>query len=88
MRRLALAFAALAFAAPAIAQEPVRGDTTGRDTTRVTRLPDLNVTVTRSPEPLARVPFAVGVLNRNDLVRGQPTLGGQSRQPGAWSIRW
>jgi iron complex outermembrane receptor protein len=82
MRRLvslfvaaAPAFAALVFAAPAVAQEPVRGDTTGRDTTRVTRLPDLNVTVTRSPEPLARVPFAVGVLNRDDLVRGQPTLG-------------
>jgi len=75
MRRLAPVFAALVIAAPAWAQEPVAGDTTGRDTTRVTRLPDLNVTVTRSPEPLERVPFAVGVLNRDDLVRGQATIG-------------
>jgi iron complex outermembrane receptor protein len=62
-------------AVPAAAQEPAAGDTTGRDTTGVTRLPDLNVTVTRTPEPLARVPFAVGVLDRDDLVRGQQTLG-------------
>ncbi|HEU4473469.1 MAG TPA: TonB-dependent receptor [Gemmatimonadales bacterium] len=60
-------------ATPGVAQEPV--DTTGRDTTAVTRLPDLNVTVTRTPEPLDRVPFAVSVLDRDDLVRGQPTLG-------------
>ena len=76
MRRFAPLFAALVvLAAPASAQEPVAGDTVGRDTSDVTRLPDLNVTVTRSPEPLARVPFAVGVLNRDDLVRGQATLG-------------
>ncbi len=76
MRRFAPLFAALVvLAAPASAQEPVTGDTVGRDTSDVTRLPDLNVTVTRSPEPLARVPFAVGVLNRDDLVRGQATLG-------------
>ncbi len=76
MRRFAPLFAALVvLAVPASAQEPVAGDTVGRDTTDVTRLPDLNVTVTRSPEPLARVPFAVGVLNRDDLVRGQATLG-------------
>ena len=75
MRQLVPWFLALAIAAPASAQEPVPRDTTGGDTTAVTRLPDLNVTVTRSPEPLARVPFAVGVLNRDDLVRGQATLG-------------
>lgn len=67
--------AALAFAAPAFAQEPVRTDSTRRDTTRVTQLPELNVTVTRTTEPLARVPFATGVLDRDDLQRGQPTLG-------------
>jgi iron complex outermembrane receptor protein len=57
------------------AQEPVSGDTTGRDTTAIPRLPELEVTVTRTPEPLARIPFAVGVLDRGDLTRGQPTLG-------------
>ena len=75
MRRLVPLFAVFVIAVPAIAQEPVSGDTTGRDTTGITQLPQLNVTVTRSPEPLARVPFAVGVLDRDDLVRGQPTLG-------------
>ena len=60
---------------PARAQEPVRTDTTGRDTTRVRQLPELNVTVTRSAEPLQKVPYAVGVLNRDDLQRGQQTLG-------------
>src|SRR4051812_32992451 len=67
--------AALAFAAPAFAQEPVRTASTHRDTTRVTRLPELNVTVARTTEPLTRVPFATGVLDRGDLQRGQPTVG-------------
>src|SRR5919109_1938105 len=77
MHRLAplLALAVLAFPATTAAQEPVARDTTGRDTTRVTRLPELNVTVTRTPEPIERVPFAVGVLDRDDIARGQPTLG-------------
>jgi iron complex outermembrane recepter protein len=77
MHRLAPLFAVvvLTLPAPALAQEPAARDTTGRDTTAVTQLPELNVTVTRSPEPLERVPFAVGVLDRDDLVRGQPTLG-------------
>ena len=74
MHRLLTAFA-LVIAVPAYAQEPAAGDTLRRDTTGITRLPELEVTVTRSPEPLARVPFAVGVLDRDDLVRGQPTLG-------------
>jgi len=75
MRRVASLFAALAFTLPAAAQEPVTRDTTEADTTRVTRLPELRVTVTRTEEPLDRVPFAVGVLDRADLVQGQPTLG-------------
>jgi iron complex outermembrane receptor protein len=65
-------------ALPAIgaeAQQPAPSDTTRRDTTRVTRLPDINVTVTRSTEPLERVPYATGVLNRGDLQRGQQTIG-------------
>jgi iron complex outermembrane receptor protein len=66
---------ALATAAPVLAQVPARADTAGRDTSRVTRLPELEVTVTRSPEPLTRVPFAVGVLDRDALQRGQQTVG-------------
>lgn len=46
-------------------------DTTRRDTTQV--LPTLSVT--RTPEKLATVPAAVGVLTQNDLRRGQPTVG-------------
>ncbi|HET7426400.1 MAG TPA: TonB-dependent receptor [Gemmatimonadales bacterium] len=66
---------ALAFAAPtAAAQVPARPDTLVRDTTAA-RLPEIEVTVTRSPEPLERVPYAVGVLDRNALQRGQQTLG-------------
>src|SRR6185295_10218399 len=75
MRRLVplLAVAILALPVTSAAQEPV--DTTGRDSTPVTQLPELNVTVTRSTEPLERVPFAVGVLGRDELVRGQQTVG-------------
>jgi iron complex outermembrane receptor protein len=56
------------------AQQPTRADSTV-DTTRVTELPELNVTVTRSTEPLARVPFATAVLDRAALQRGQQTVG-------------
>lgn len=58
-----------------LAQEPAIPDTAARDTSRIRQLPELNVTVTRSAEPLERVPYAVGVLNREDLQRGQQTLG-------------
>lgn len=61
--------------AAAGAQEPVRPDTTVRDSAQVRELPELNVTVTRSAEPLQKVPYAVGTLNRGDLQRGQQTLG-------------
>ena len=62
--------------APVIqAQEPGKVDTTVVDTTRARELPELNVTVTRSAEPLQRVPYAVSVLNRTELQRGQQTLG-------------
>lgn len=77
MHRVAPLIVAVLLAVPATgaAQEPVAGDTTARDTISVTRLPELNVTVTRSGEPINRVPFAVSVLDREDLVRGQPTIG-------------
>jgi iron complex outermembrane recepter protein len=66
---------ALALNSPLSSQEPVRPDTSGRDTTKVRQLPEIKVTVTRTEEPLEKVPYAVGVLNRTDIQRGQPTVG-------------
>jgi len=48
-------------------------DTSTVDSTRVGKLPE--ITVTRAPEPLQRVPYAVGVLDRDALQRGQQTVG-------------
>jgi iron complex outermembrane recepter protein len=76
MRRLpVLLLAALLAASPAAAQVPVRPDTVVRDTSRAAQLPEIKVTVTRAPEPLARVPYAVGVLDRTAIQRGQQTTG-------------
>jgi iron complex outermembrane receptor protein len=49
-------------------------DTTRRDTAKVA-LPEITVTVTRSPEVVARVPAAVGVVDRRDIRGNQATLG-------------
>ena len=57
----------------ALAQEPTAPDTVYGDTLPVRELPE--ITVTRAPEPLDRVPYAVGVLDRNALQRGQQTVG-------------
>ncbi len=58
----------------ALGQVPVSRDTTGKDSALVT-LPEITVTVARSPERLSRVPAAIGVVNQTDLQRGQSTLG-------------
>jgi iron complex outermembrane recepter protein len=58
---------------PALAQEPTGADTVYQDSVPVRELPE--ITVTRAPEPLDRVPYAVGVLDRTALQRGQQTLG-------------
>ena len=74
--RMVVGLCSLAPGAPALAQEPVAApDTTTSDTSRVRELPELNVTVTRSVEPLQRVPYAVSVLNRDDFQRAQQTTG-------------
>ncbi|MFL5402609.1 MAG: TonB-dependent receptor family protein [Gemmatimonadales bacterium] len=65
----------LGFGSAVQAQQPAKTDTTMVDTSRVRELPELNVTVTRAVEPLQKVPYAVSVLNRTDIQRGQPTLG-------------
>ena len=76
MRRAAVPLLAALFAAStAAAQVPARPDTAVRDTSQAARLPDIQVTVTRAPEPLARVPYAVGVLDRTAIQRGQQTTG-------------
>jgi iron complex outermembrane receptor protein len=75
MHRSLVPIVALAFAGSAWAQEPVRTDSTARDTTRVTQLPEVQVTVTRTTEPLSRAPFATGVLDRDAFQRGQQTVG-------------
>ncbi|HWN17698.1 MAG TPA: TonB-dependent receptor [Gemmatimonadales bacterium] len=67
-----LGLLSLLFASAALAQEPVR-DTIALDTTRVRRLPEINVT--RTAEPLQRVPYAVGVVDRTEIQRGQQTIG-------------
>jgi iron complex outermembrane receptor protein len=56
-----------------MAQEPVRVDTLIPEEGPIEELPE--ITVTRAPEPLERVPYAVGVLDRSELQRGQQTLG-------------
>jgi len=63
----------LSSAASVQAQQPVGVDTVVRDTGRVRELPE--ITVTRAPEPLERVPYAVGVLDRTEIQRGQQTIG-------------
>lgn len=54
-------------------QEPVGPDSIALDTTRVRRLPEINVT--RTAAPLERVPYAVGVVDRTEIQRGQQTIG-------------
>jgi iron complex outermembrane receptor protein len=59
----------------AAAQVPARADSARADTGRVTALPEISVTVTRTAEPVDRVPYAVGVLGKDDIQRGQQTVG-------------
>lgn len=74
MRLLASSGLVLALALPLAAQQPAARDTTARDSAKVT-LPELTVTVTRSPETVVRVPAAVGVVSRRDIQGAQATLG-------------
>jgi iron complex outermembrane recepter protein len=54
-------------------QQPTRPDSLARDS--VQQLQTLEVTVTRTAEPMDRVPAAVGVIKQDDIRRGQTTLG-------------
>ncbi len=61
-------------ATPALAQSPAARDTTQKDSAKV-RLPDLQVTVTRSPETVVKIPAAVSVVGRDEIQGAQSTLG-------------
>ncbi len=61
-------------ATPALAQSPAVRDTTQKDSAKV-RLPDLQVTVTRSPETVVKIPAAVSVVGRDEIQGAQSTLG-------------
>jgi iron complex outermembrane recepter protein len=75
LHRVALVVAScgLAFGSLGTAQEPVKRDSALTDTSRVRELPE--ITVTRTAEPLQKVPYAVGVLDRSEIQRGQLTIG-------------
>jgi iron complex outermembrane receptor protein len=55
------------------AQQPTRPDSAARDS--VQQLKPIEVTVTRTSEPLNRVPAAVGVVDQADIRTGRATLG-------------
>lgn len=74
MRHLSSFVLIVGLAIPASGQVPASRDTTRKDSAQVT-LPEITVTIARSPETVSRVPAAIGVVNRNDLQRGQSTLG-------------
>ena len=69
-----IALLSVASSRASLAQRPARPDTARRDSAKVL-LPEITVTVTRTPEPLSRVPAAVGVLDRDEIRRGQATRG-------------
>jgi iron complex outermembrane receptor protein len=74
MRRLFLFTLFAVSASPVAAQAPVERDSTPGDTTTVT-LPEITVTVTRSPQTVLRVPAAIAVVGRRDIQGAQATLG-------------
>src|ERR1039457_7314943 len=60
------------------AQGGARADSSRRaaeDSARVQRLADVRVSVTRAPASEQRLPWAVGVQGKEELTRGQGTLG-------------
>lgn len=74
MRAVTLAAFALVLARPLVAQVPTGRDSTSRDSARV-ELPEITVTVTRSPETMIRIPAAVSVVDQRDLKGAQANLG-------------
>jgi iron complex outermembrane receptor protein len=67
--------AAVATPAALVAQAPVPPDSARSDSSGVQALPGVTVSVARDVRPLARVPWAVGVVGTRELRRGQPGVG-------------
>jgi iron complex outermembrane receptor protein len=65
----------ISVALAAVSLLPQAADTVRSDTLPTARVADLEVTVARRRESLARVPMAVGVIQTEEIRRGQPTLG-------------
>ena len=82
MRRLVVLLAVAVLLSPPPLPPRSRSAPIPRDATprRVTQLPELEVTVTRTTEPLTRVPFAVGVLDRDELVSGASRRSASTRR--------
>ena len=74
MRRLTLFALVIGVITQAEGQEPAARDSITRDSATV-NLPEISVTVARAAETVARVPAAIGVVDRTDILRGQATLG-------------
>ncbi|HSE47372.1 MAG TPA: hypothetical protein VLA89_18780, partial [Gemmatimonadales bacterium] len=68
--RAGICFALMCCATRLVAQQP---DSTLADTAKI--LPEITVTVTRTPEPLSQIPAAVSVVPKEAVRRGQATLG-------------
>ncbi|HXW97708.1 MAG TPA: TonB-dependent receptor [Gemmatimonadales bacterium] len=73
MRVLLVSVLCLLVVSTVAAQAPAINDTLHRDSAKVT-LPEITVTVTRSPETVIRVPAAIGVVDRHDIQGAQATL--------------
>jgi iron complex outermembrane receptor protein len=69
--RAGVCFALICCAARLAAQQPdsARADSTAKI------LPEITVTVTRAAEPINKIPAAVSVVRREEIRRGQATLG-------------
>jgi iron complex outermembrane receptor protein len=57
------------------AQQPQRPDSSRGDSLHPVLLPPVIVSVTRSPTDPGHVPFAVAVIDRNEIAHGRPLLG-------------
>ncbi len=74
MRILSLLVLSAVLPASVLGQVPTTRDTTRQDSAKVT-LPEITVTVTRTPEKVLRVPAAIGVVGRREIQGAQATLG-------------
>src|SRR5262245_44566183 len=70
LMRAGICFALMCCATSLVAQQP---DSAQADSAKL--LPEITVTVTRTPEALSKIPAAVSVVPMEAVRRGQATLG-------------